>query len=220
MEAVAYLRIWPGDCLNGGAVMVTKAQPENADEIQDGRSGQKETAMSVSGILSSNFSNYYTQSVQNQMQQFRQEFQQLGQDLQSGNLSAAQADFATLQQLEPQSSSSASSSSSNPIAQAFNQLSQDLQSGNLSAAQQDYSTIQQDFQSHAAAHGHHHHGGGGGQQNGISQLLSELGQALQSGNLTNAQQAYSTLMQDFQQFGQSSGSSTSQSGSSNFSLSA
>jgi len=220
MEAVAYLRIWPGDCLNGGEVMVTKAQPENADEIQDGRSGQKETAMSVSGILSSNFSNYNTQSVQNQMQQFRQEFQQLGQDLQSGNLSAAQADFATLQQLEPQSSSSASSSSSNPIAQAFNQLSQDLQSGNLSAAQQDYSTIQQDFQSHAAAHGHHHHGGGGGQQNGISQLLSELGQALQSGNLTNAQQAYSTLMQDFQQFGQSSGSSTSQSGSSNFSLSA
>ena len=220
MEAVAYLRIWPGDCLNGGEVMVTKAQPENADEIQDGRSGQKETAMSVSGILSSNFSNYNTQSVQNQMQQFRQEFQQLGQDLQSGNLSAAQADFATLQQLEPQSSSSASSSSSNPIAQAFNQLSQDLQSGNLSAAQQDYSTIQQDFQSHAAAHGHHHHGGGGGQQNGISQLLSELGQALQSGNLTNAQQAYSTLMQDFQQFGQSSGSSSPQSGSSNFSLSA
>jgi len=181
--------------------------------------------MSVSGILSSNFSNDNTQSVQNQMQQFRQEFQQLGQDLQSGNLSAAQADFATLQQLEPQSSSSASSSSSNPIAQAFNQLSQDLQSGNLSAAQQDYATIQQDFQSHAAVHGHHHHhGGGGGGESEISQLLSELGQALQSGNLSNAQQAYSTLMQDFQPFGQSNGLSStlasSQSGSSNFSLSA
>ena len=179
--------------------------------------------MSVSGILSSSFLNYNTQNVQSQMQQFRQEFQQLGQDLQSGNLSAAQADFATLQQLAPQSSASATTSSSNPIAQAFNQLSQDLQSGNLTAAQQDYTTIQQDFQSHAAVHGHHHHGGGGGGSE-ISQLLSELGQALQSGNLTNAQQAYSTLMQDFQQFGQSSGSSSaltsSQSGSSSFSLSA
>jgi len=180
--------------------------------------------MSVSGILSSNLFNYNTQNVQSQMQQFRQEFQQLGQDLQSGNLSAAQADFATLQQLAPQSSSSASTSSSNPIAQAFNQLSQDLQSGNLTAAQQDYTTIQQDFQSHAAVHGHHHHHGGGGGGSEISELLSELGQALQSGNLSNAQQAYSTLMQDFQQFGQSSGSSSaltsSQSGSSSFSLSA
>jgi len=178
--------------------------------------------MSVSGILSSNLFNYNTQNVQSQMQQFRQEFQQLGQDLQSGNLTAAQADFATLQQLSPQGSSSATSSSSNPIAQAFNQLSQDLQSGNLSAAQQDYSTIQQDFQSHAAAHGHHHHGGGSSGQSEISQLLSELGQALQSGNLTNAQQAYSTLMQDFQQFGQSSGSSAQalQSGSSNLSVNA
>ncbi len=32
----------------------------------------------------------------------------------------------------------------------------------------------------------------------MSQLLSQLGQDLQSGNLTSAQQAYSTLAQDFQ----------------------
>jgi len=178
--------------------------------------------MSVSGISSSNLFNYSNQGVQNQMQQFRQEFQQLGQDLQSRNLSAAQTDFATLQQLEPQSSS-ASTSSSNPVAQAFNQLSQDLQSGNLSAAQQDYSTIQQDLQSRAAVHGHHHHHGGGGGESEISQLMNELGQSLQSGNLSSAQQAYSTLMQDFQQLGQSNGLpstlASSQSGSSNFSVS-
>jgi hypothetical protein len=180
--------------------------------------------MSVSGIFSSSFPNYNSQSIQNEMQKFQQEFQQLGQDLQSGNLSAAQADFATLQQLTPQSATTSSTQSSNPIAQAFQQLSQDLQSGNVSAAQQDYTTIQQDMQSHAAAHGHHHHGGGGGEQGEISQLLSELGQALQSGNLSSAQQAYSTLLQDFQQFGQSSGQSSpwtgSQSGSSSLSVSA
>ena len=57
--------------------------------------------MSVSGISSSNLFDS-NQSVQNNMQKFRQEFQQLGQDLQSGNLSAAQSDFATLPQLSPQ----------------------------------------------------------------------------------------------------------------------
>ena len=159
--------------------------------------------MSISGISSSSFLNY--ESVQNSFQKFRQEFQQLGQDLQSGNLSAAQSDFATLQQLDPQSSSTSSTQSTNPIVQAFNQLSQDLQSGNISAAQQDYATLQQDFQNQASqAHGHHHHrhhGGEGG--GGISQLFNQLGQALQSGNLSAAQQAYNSLLQDFQQLGQS-----------------
>ena len=64
--------------------------------------------MSVSGISSSSLFDYNTQSVQNKMQQFQQEFQQLGQDLQSGNLSAAQSDFATLQQYAPQTNSTSS----------------------------------------------------------------------------------------------------------------
>jgi outer membrane protein assembly factor BamD (BamD/ComL family) len=87
-----------------------------------------------------------------------------------------------------------------PIAQAFQQLAQDLQSGNLSGAQQDFSTIQQDIQSQGG--GHHHHSylqdSSAAQQNPIAQLFSELGQALQSGNLSAAQQAYTTLQQDFQ----------------------
>jgi hypothetical protein len=70
--------------------------------------------MSVAGILSSGLFNYAAQSVNNNVQQFRQEFQQLGQDLQSGNLSAAQTDFATLQQSQAQSSSSAQSNSYRP----------------------------------------------------------------------------------------------------------
>lgn len=170
--------------------------------------------MSVSGISSSSFYDYDNQSVQNQQQQVQQEFEQLGQDLQSGNLSAAQSDFATLQQLVPQNSSTSSTQNNNPIAQAFNQLAQDLQSGNLSAAQQDYSTIQQDMQSQSAQmHGHHHHHGGGSSQSELSQLFTQLGQALQSGNLSSAQQLFSTLQQDFPQLGQASGSSSSQTAS-------
>lgn len=180
--------------------------------------------MSVSGISSSSFFDYSTQNIHNTMQKFQpkflQEFQQLGQDLQSGNLSAAQADFATLQQLEPQTNSTSSAQSSNSIAQEFNQLAQDLQSGNLTAAQKDYTTIQQDFQNQAAqGHHHHHHHGGGTTANPISQLMDQLGQALQSGNLSAAQQAYSTLQQDFQSFTQSNGLSQASSPSSSNSVS-
>lgn len=159
--------------------------------------------MSAAGISSSSFASYDNQTTQNNLQRFQQEFQQLGQDLQSGNLSAAQSDFATLQQLGPQSNSTASAQSNNPVAQAFSQLSQDLQSGNLSAAQQDYSNIQQDTQNQPAQtqnhpHHHHHHasGNGNGEGSETGQLFTQLGQALQSGNLSAAQQAYKSLLQD------------------------
>jgi hypothetical protein len=139
--------------------------------------------MSVAGILSSSLFNHSIQSAQSKLQQSRQVFQQLGQDLQSGNLPSAQTDFAALQ--SPGSSSSVSSllQSANPIAQDFKQLSQDLQSGSVSSAQQDYAKIQQDFQNQVVAkHGHHHHGGGAGAASGVSQLLLEqLGRELQSG---------------------------------------
>lgn len=103
--------------------------------------------MSLSGISSSSLFSYETQGQnQNKLQQFQREFQQLGKDLQSGNLSAAQTDFATLQQMAPQGTSSTSSTSSNPLQQAFQHLGQDLQSGNLSSAQQAYTTLQQEIQ--------------------------------------------------------------------------
>jgi outer membrane protein assembly factor BamD (BamD/ComL family) len=169
--------------------------------------------MSVSGISSSNLLNSYsTQNSQSEMKQIQQEFQQLGKDLQAGNLSAAQSDFATLQQLMPQNSATSSTQSNNPITQALNQLSKDLQAGNLSAAQQDYSTISKDFQDQTAqmyAH-HHHHGGGGKGASPISQLFDQLGQALQSGNLSTAQQVFSSLQQQLQQLSQSGGQSSTQ----------
>lgn len=162
--------------------------------------------MSVSGISSSNLFNTSNQTIQNNMQQLQKEFQHLGQDLQSGNLSAAQSDFVTLQQLGPQNSSPSAAQS--PIAQAFNQLAQDLKSGNIAGAQQDFAQIQQAFQNQASqtqGHHHRHHGGGEGGGNPIGQLFDQLGQALQSGNLSSAQTAYNSLVQEFQQLGQGSG---------------
>lgn len=192
--------------------------------------------MSVLGIAGSSLFGYLgsqvAQGSNNKGQQFRQEFAQLSQDLQSGNLSAAQADFATSRQNQPQSNLAASAQSNNPIATAFNQLSSDLQSGNLTGAQQDYTTIQQDFQNRSSqgqsTQGHHHHHHGGGSSNSssssaISQLFNELGSALQSGNLSNAQQAYTSLQQDLLQFTQNSGASagtgTTASGTGSFSVS-
>lgn len=154
--------------------------------------------MSISSISSS--FNFNPSLVQSQAQQIQQEFQQLGQDLQSGNLSAAQSDFTAL--TGSQNSTFLAPPSNSPIGQALNQLSQDLQSGNLSAAQQAYTSLQQDFQSRATqGGGHHHHhraGEGTSQSRQLSQLFQYLGQDLQSGNLTEAQQAYGTLTSDLQ----------------------
>jgi outer membrane protein assembly factor BamD (BamD/ComL family) len=166
--------------------------------------------MSIAGILSSSLFSLNSQAVTGPQQQFQKEFQQLGQDLRSGNLSAAQSDFAALQQNSPSSSATASASTSGSIAQAFSQLGKDLQSGNLSAAQQDFSNLQQDVQSGAQAHHHHHHhGGGGGSSSSPSTLaleFAQLGQDLQAGNVTAAQQAYSAVQQSFAGFGANSAS--------------
>jgi hypothetical protein len=185
--------------------------------------------MSVSGISGSNlFAGLSSTPVQNKFQQIQQGFQQLGQDLQSGNLTQAQSDFSALQQLLPSQQQTAASTTqsttqtSNPILQAISQLGQDLKSGNLSAAQSDFTTLQQDIkQVQGAGGGHHHHARpensqASSQQSGVASLFASLGQALQSGNLTAAQQTYSTLQQDFLQF---SGGATAGAGGSNTSTS-
>ena len=127
--------------------------------------------MSLIGILSSNlFAAGPAQNTQNspnnpsKFQQIKTEFQQLGQDLQSGNLQAAQQDYSNLRQdvqqiasqqagkhhyhhhADGSQSASSSSEQSNPIAQAFSTLAQDLLAGNLSAAQSAFATLRNDLQ--------------------------------------------------------------------------
>ncbi|HLZ42495.1 MAG TPA: hypothetical protein VKQ11_16115 [Candidatus Sulfotelmatobacter sp.] len=153
--------------------------------------------MSITAI-SNHLPNYEPQPVSSRkppipnIQQFKQEFQQLGNDLQSGDLSAAQADFTQLQQIGPAGLSDPSRQPNSPMGRAFQQLSQDLQAGDLSAAQKDYAQIQQAFQQ-LAAQGHHHHG-----DSQLPQVLQKLAQALKSGDLASAQKAFDLLKHDVQ----------------------
>ena len=131
--------------------------------------------MSVSAISSGAGSAYDFAAVDERRQQFQQQFGRLGKDLAAGNLAAAQADFATLQQNAPAT---------------------DLQAANPTAAQQDFTALQQALQTPRAPHHHHRHVGG---LSGAPQLFQELGQDLQSGNAAAAQKAYNSLAQLFGQ---------------------
>jgi type VI protein secretion system component VasK len=181
--------------------------------------------MGIFGIASSILGQVASATNQNPSKlQIKQGFQQLGQDLQSGNLSQAQSDFSSLQQLLPTGQQSSlltpasGAQSGSPLATAVSQLAQDLKSGNTAATQSDLATVQQDVQQlgqqqgAGQAHHHHHHGGESSQssseQNAVSTLFGQLGQQLQAGNLSGAQQAYSTMQQDFQQFALNNSSSS------------
>ena len=182
--------------------------------------------MGIFGIASTILGQIASVTNQNpNKQQFKQGFQQLGQDLQSGNLSQAQSDFSSLQQLLPTGQQSSlltpasGAQSGSPLANAVSQLAQDLKSGNTAATQSDLATVQQDVQQlgqqRGAGNAHHHHHPGGessqssSEQNALSMLFGQLGQQLQAGNLSGAQQAYSTMQQDFQQFTLNNSSSPS-----------
>ena len=115
--------------------------------------------MSIAGILSSNLLNLGSRNVASPQPSFQKEFQKLGQDLKSGNVSAAQQDFGNLQKAVPDQSvqtyhhhhhSGARESTSlgqpSTLAHEFAQLGQDLQAGNVAAARQAYSAVQQSFQ--------------------------------------------------------------------------
>jgi outer membrane protein assembly factor BamD (BamD/ComL family) len=185
--------------------------------------------MTLAGIFNTPYASSFTSSsIQNQntqpnSQQFQQSFSQLGQDLQSGNLSAAEQDFLSLQQVNPQSSSTsstASTSSNNPITQAFQQLQTDLQSGNLTGAQQTDNNAEPDFQTQnqtgqsqqtGQTEGHHHHRHGGGEA--IDQLLQIANQSTSptsTGSSTTQQTPFSFLTQlpYNQPLGQSTGVSS------------
>ena len=174
--------------------------------------------MSLVGIAATSFfSGAIAQSSHNKLKA-QQEFQQIGQDIRAGNLAQAQTDLATLQKDFPRIQPSSTNSPQNPAAtipQVLQKLSQDLGTGNLSAAQTDFSNLQISTQQIAGRVPHHHHPHGATSDAtptsspDITQLFSQLGQALQSGNIASAQQSYAGLLQDFQQYISSSAAGTS-----------
>ena len=184
------------------------------------------TSVASSTLLTQIYATQSTQNNQSQFQQIQTDFQQLGQDLQAGNLTGAQQDFATLQQALPSGQSQSQQNTASPIAQAFTALSQALQSGNLQDAQTAFTTLQGDIQQQQGSgqRHHHHHGGNSSQStasaasqqtNPVATAFGALSQALQSGNLSGAQTAFATLQQDLtQQFAGDLASYTGSTGSS------
>ncbi|HUI82665.1 MAG TPA: hypothetical protein VL240_00485 [Candidatus Binatia bacterium] len=143
--------------------------------------------MSLSAIAGSGSSPLV--NLQNNYQQVRNEFKQLGQDLEAGNLTQAQTDFVTLSQ-----SVASQLAGNTPMAKALNTIGQALQSGNLAAAQQAFAALPISIVGPCAVPHHSHVGGMGA----FEQTLGQLGDALQSGNLAAAQQAFAALQQVWQ----------------------
>lgn len=168
--------------------------------------------MSISA-LSSDLVADLSQTQQNPFQQVRQDFKQLASALQSGNLSDAQSAYASIQNVlqQSQANTSTASGSGSSTLSDFAALGQALQSGNLTQAQSSFSQLRSDVQTSGQT-GTAASGAGPVAQDQyvpsnsqtqdpaqqVQQDYAQLAGALQSGNLTNAQSAYSSLEQVLQ----------------------
>jgi hypothetical protein len=182
--------------------------------------------MSISA-LSSDLISDLSQQQWNPFRQIKQDFNQVASALQSGNLSDAQSAYASIQQLlsarQNSSNSNTGSTGSNTFQTDFATLGQALQSGDLTQAQSAFSQLKSDFQA-----GRQSTTGGGAPpwlqqqdeyvssasqgQNPVEEALedyTQLANALQSGNLSDAQSAYASLQQLLPADQISSNSSTS-----------
>ena len=178
--------------------------------------------MTISGLTSTSLFTPPPQAT-NPQSKIRQQIAALFQDIKAGNLSAAQSDLGTVNQLlggttstsnstDTVSATGASTSTSgqtNPLSQLLSQIGSSLQSGDITGAQSALSTFETQAQQTqgdggSTPHHHHHHGGGGGGSgSGVNDALAQLIQSVQSGDLTGAQNSYAAL------FGDSSDSSDS-----------
>ena len=147
--------------------------------------------MTVSGISTSTDLNQ-TSSTQTKFKQVKNDYQLLGQALQSGDLNAAQQAFAALQQLIPNLSSGSQAqngqqgSSQNPLLTDLNTIGKALQSGDLSAAKSAFAKLQQDVQSVSSKGPHHRPHKTGGAQNSLASLLDSSSQTYGSSSTSQS----------------------------------
>lgn len=104
----------------------------------------KEKEMSTSGVSSSASSILLEELLKYKAQTKQSALDQLGTDLQSGNLSAAQSDFAALTG-DASSTTSTATTSNDPVVQDLVTLSKDLKSGDTAAAEKDYTALKSDL---------------------------------------------------------------------------
>ncbi len=152
-----------------------------------------------------------------QLQSVRQDFSGLTTSLASGDLTAAQNAFATLLQDLGNTNTQASqqTGASSLISTDLTTLGTALSSNDLAASQKAYATLLQDLnaaqQTQATHHHHRHHRHAGNAQSttdAVNNDFASLGTSLQSGDLTAAQKAFATLMQDIGNNGTQSATAT------------
>jgi soluble cytochrome b562 len=118
--------------------------------------------MTIGNVSSSQ--NFQAVNAQKRGGQFRQDFDDLSQALQSGDLSGAQTAFASIEQMRPDnnvtqatSANSATQPVNGPLRADMDALSKALKSGDLKGAQDAFKQLQQDAQAVRQSRPHHHH---------------------------------------------------------------
>ncbi|MBI1754014.1 MAG: hypothetical protein HY014_10035 [Acidobacteria bacterium] len=120
-------------------------------------------------------------------------FTAIGEALDSGDETAAKTAFQSLQtQLASLGAPGAGQSGSNPFEQDLTQLGKRIDSGDLSGAKALFQTMQARMKAHQPPPQE-------GSQNGGRSALSAIGTALDAGDLSSTQSAWSGLMDQLQQ---------------------
>lgn len=185
-----------------------------ANDIQNGDLADAQTAYSSLQQLLQTFQGQNTTSgsPNNALQS---DFATLGQDIQSGNVSATQSAFAQLQtdlqaattaDAIPNTTAATSASATTDsqgqtqtltpaqqVQQDYAQLASDLQNGNLSGAQTAFTALEQALQTQTSSSSTSTSASSSSSNDPISNDFNALGQALSSGNLSQAQSAFSQL---------------------------
>lgn len=174
--------------------------------------------MSISGISSFSAASSDVMATQNRQppsQVFMQQLQTLFDDIQSGDLSAAQQDYSQIESSASTSSSSTASSSdqNDPMSQLLSQVGSALQSGDITSAQSAVTEFQKNAPPPPPS------GGAGGMPSGGGQSLTadqqsfrddflNLLDAIQTGDQSGAQSALSSLQSMLSASGSSTGTSS------------
>jgi hypothetical protein len=176
--------------------------------------------MSVSNIAPSTGVGLNQTNWRSTVKQGKQDFSQLLGALQSGDMQGAQQAYSAMQQLLPGIQAAAQTSAGavgNAVTTDFSALGAALSSGSLSGAQDAVTKLQQDAQAYrqgSNTFGSLEHAEGiyksmqrsatssasanssAGSDTTLNTDMTALGQALQSGNISSAQDAYAKLQQD------------------------
>ncbi|MGP0071704.1 MAG: hypothetical protein ACLPWF_07190 [Bryobacteraceae bacterium] len=200
-----------------------------ASDLQSGdMSGAQSAYASIEQLLPANQSSSSSPTGSNGSSTIQNDFAALGQALQSGDLSQAQSAFSQLQsdfkaasqsaQALPQredqyvgSSAQQGLSVAQQVQQDYAQLASSLQAGDLSGAQSAFASLQQALQSQGASSTQSSTQSSTNSSSGSDSIANDfnaIGKALSSGNLSQAQSAFSQLQTDIRSVQQAAASQT------------